>query len=126
MNGLIVRARSARLATQEILASCGLKFGIGDLAPYWSLPRLSVERAALDHLCHSGRRVVGWLTFWFDNLSLDKLGVGVDDSLLDGWLRGFSSQLFGSLLGHSQSALAAYLLIGGSAQRIGCDLQSHR
>ena len=52
-----------------------------------SLSWLAVERAAFDHLCHPGRRVVGWFTFWLDNLSLDKLGVGVDHSLVDGWPR---------------------------------------
>jgi hypothetical protein len=40
------------------------------------LPRLAVERARLDHLCDPWRRVVGWLAFWLDDLSLDKLGVG--------------------------------------------------
>jgi hypothetical protein len=68
-------------AGSYVLASRGLRFGIGGLAPYWSLPRLAVERAALDHLGGSGRRVVGWLTFWLGDLSLDdllRLGVGVE------------------------------------------------
>jgi hypothetical protein len=74
-----------------------------------SLSWLAVERAGPDHLGHSGRRVVGWLTFWLGDLSLDDLLqlVGevraVDDSLLDGWLSGFSSQFFGSLKGSSKN-----------------------
>jgi hypothetical protein len=50
--------------------------------------------AGFDHLGHSGRRVVGWLTFWLDNLCIGDLlwpGVGMIKAAgwaaLDRWCR---------------------------------------
>ncbi|HEY6664250.1 MAG TPA: hypothetical protein VI036_03895 [Propionibacteriaceae bacterium] len=42
-------------------------------ASAWSLRCPPVERAKLDHLCDPLRRVVAWLIFWLDDLSLDDL-----------------------------------------------------
>ena len=50
----------------------------------------------LDHLCHPGRRVVGWLTFWLDNLGLDdllRLGVVTINRCWSGSSRSLASDL---------------------------------
>ena len=86
-------------------------------------PAFRSNAPALDHLCDSGRGVVGWLTFWLDDLCFqDFLWLGVVMIKAAGcvaldrwrriWLRVVDSQLLGSLKASSKNRMTGSSVVG--------------